>query len=358
MKQNKIIPLIIMIIILVAIGLGYYIYTKNNNKSNLENQQTEISKTQTSSNDINKKETTSSNAKILVAYYSLTGTTEKVANKIQEKTNADIFKITPVNAYPTDHDECSKIAQKEKEQNARPELATHVENMENYDIVFIGYPIWWYTAPMMIRTFVEEYDFSNKIIVPFCTSWGAGVEESENDIKELAPNANVLDGIQLGSMSDSQLDSRIERWFNSIELNDKINELNKNNQNQTSQISETTNVILTINGTDIPAVLNSSKSAKDLISRLPVTLHLSRGSRDYCGGITPALEYDEEDVKNGYKNGDLAFWTAGDDFVIFIEKEETSSEVGSVVNIGRITSDINIFSNFGNSFDVTIKLAN
>lgn len=118
-----------------------------------------------------------------------------------------------------------------------------------------------------------------------------------------------------------------------------------------------TAVILRVGETVLNGYLNSNRTARDLISRLPVTLNLNRGSHDYCGGISPALAYNKDDVQNGWKNGDLAFWTAGNDFVIFHSDEENSSSTGNIVNIGAVTSDLNIVRSLGENINVTVALA-
>lgn len=159
-------------------------------------------------------------SKILIVYFSLTdiipdgadavthatpsiGNTEYAAMEIQKQTGGDLFAIKTVENYPVSHSECSAIAEEEMRSDARPELSTHVENMEDYEIVYIGFPIWWYQEPMAVRTFLEEYDFSGKTIIPFCTTLGAGVEESEENIKSLCPDAVVLDGLTLHTGRDS-----------------------------------------------------------------------------------------------------------------------------------------------------------
>lgn len=118
-----------------------------------------------------------------------------------------------------------------------------------------------------------------------------------------------------------------------------------------------TAITLTIGETVLEGYLNDSRSARDLISRLPVTVTLNKGAHDYCGDITPALAYDESDVQNGWKNGDLAFWTAGNDFVIFHSDEENSSSTGNIVHIGAVTSDLETVRSLGQRIDVTVALA-
>lgn len=121
--------------------------------------------------------------------------------------------------------------------------------------------------------------------------------------------------------------------------------------------AERTAITLTVGETVLEGYLNDNRSARDLISRLPVTVSLNRGARDYCGDITPALAYDEGDVQNGWKNGDLAFWTAGNDFVIFHSDEENSSATGDIVKIGAVTSDLETVRSLGQYIDVTVALS-
>ncbi len=147
---------------------------------------------------------------ILIAYFSKTGNTEEVANRIQELTGGDLFRIETAQPYPEDYTETTQIAQEELENNARPELTGEVENMEDYDTLFIGYPIWWHTAPMAVYTFLESYDLSGKTVIPFCTSGGSDIEESMPAIQELCPDSNILEGLTANNLDD------VEPWIESL----------------------------------------------------------------------------------------------------------------------------------------------
>lgn len=170
--------------------------------------------------------------KILIAYFSLidivpenadavshatpaVGNTESAAMQIQSITGGDLFAIKTSRQYPVSHREASSIAGNEMRRNDRPPVTSHVENMAQYDIVFIGYPIWWYVEPMVVRTFIEEYDFTGKTIVPFCTSMGAGVERSVESIKQLAGTATVQKGITL-STGRADFSRQIADWLDDI----------------------------------------------------------------------------------------------------------------------------------------------
>lgn len=167
------------------------------------------------------------NSKILIAYYSrkgenylngsiinlMIGNTEVAAKKIQEIIGGELFEIDTVNPYPEDYTETTNVAMVEKRQNARPELSTRVNNMNQYDTIILGYPNWWGTFPMAVFTFLEEYDFTGKTILPFCTHEGSGLGGSERDIRKLCPEAKVLPGLAIRGGSVKSADSSLKSWI-------------------------------------------------------------------------------------------------------------------------------------------------
>jgi flavodoxin len=158
---------------------------------------------------------------ILVAYFSHTGNTREIANQIHERVGGDIFEIVTVDPYPDDYNACVDKAKQEQDDNSRPELATKVENMDSYDVVFVGYPIWWETMPMAVFTFLEEYDFSGKTIIPFCTHEGSGLGSSVEDIKKLCPNSTVLEGLAVRGSNVNNAQNEVLEWLRKIEYPDK-----------------------------------------------------------------------------------------------------------------------------------------
>lgn len=144
---------------------------------------------------------------------------------------------------------------------------------------------------------------------------------------------------------------------NEVEVPTSESDSDDSRENSSENTSQTA-ITLTVGNVVLKGYLKDNKTAKDLITRLPVTVHLNRGAHDYCGGISPTLAYDESDVRYGWKNGDLAFWTAGNDFVIFHSEEENSSSIGDIVNIGYLTTDLEIVRNLGQNITVTIALDN
>lgn len=136
--------------------------------------------------------------KVLVAYFSATGVTKKVAERLAKVTKADLFEIKPAKPY-TDADlnwmdEQSRSSVEMKDKSCRPEMASKLKDIGKYEVVFVGFPVWWYREPSIIDTFIEAYDFSGKTIVPFATSGGSPIGDSWENIQELAPNAKVFRG--------------------------------------------------------------------------------------------------------------------------------------------------------------------
>ena len=157
--------------------------------------------------------------KILVAYFSATHTTQGVAERLADGLNADLYEIVPAEPYTTAdlnyHDNNSRTTLETNDTSIRPAISGSVENMEQYDIVFLGYPIWWGDAPRIMSTFVESYDFTGKTIVPFCTSGGSGVGSSASNLEKLAGSGTWLSGRRF-SGSDSQ--EKLLSWVNDLNI--------------------------------------------------------------------------------------------------------------------------------------------
>lgn len=122
------------------------------------------------------------------------GNLRLLAEYISEETGAEIFSIRTVDMYPTGYRDTTDLATEEKNENARPALSTHLENMDDYDVIYLGYPNWWGTLPMPVASFLEEYDFAGKTIIPFASHEGSGLGSGVSMIKELCPEAEVSDG--------------------------------------------------------------------------------------------------------------------------------------------------------------------
>ena len=156
---------------------------------------------------------TQTTGKILIAYFSWGGNTRGIAQEIQKQTGADIFEITLIEPYSTDYDTVLMEAQEDQHKQARPELAGHVENMENYDTILLGYPNWWASIPMPIASFLEEYDFTGKRIIPFCSHGGGRFGQSLTAIAKLAPQAVMGEGLSVHYSGGADLPDDISEWL-------------------------------------------------------------------------------------------------------------------------------------------------
>lgn len=191
--------------------------TASTNENKTEPSNTSVNEPTDSQPNNSQPDDTEAGKKVLVAYFSATGTTKKLAEYAADTMDAELYEIVPKQPYTSaDLDYGDKNSRSTKEMNdpgSRPEINGSVENMADYDIVFIGYPIWWGEAPRIVSTFMESYDFSGKTVVTFSTSGGSG--HNDSSIKSLATDANWITGTRLAS--NSSRDDMVE-WINGLGL--------------------------------------------------------------------------------------------------------------------------------------------
>ena len=211
MNKKTVIGIIIAIVIIIAAIVGYSMLGDNNETSNTTQN---VART-TSANSNTTEENTGANQNVLIAYFSETGNTEKFANIIHDQIGGDLFKIEPVTPYP-EGDELFDYTKEEQDEDRRPEIQGTVD-ISKYDTVFIGYPIWWYEVPQIIKTFLDQYDLSGKTIIPFNTHEGSGDGGTYDYIAEQEPNATMLEGLPIrgGNMEENQTD-RISNWLGEL----------------------------------------------------------------------------------------------------------------------------------------------
>ena len=235
--NKKVIVLIVAVIILAILGVVAYMVTSSNNNQELANtnetrdnveenstnlgnvgdennmNQNAMSNTNESTNEELQTEGT---GKTLVVYFSHTGNTENVANFIHEAVGGDIVKLEPVNAYTDDYDTLLDVAQEEQRNDARPEIATQIDNIDEYDTIFVGYPNWWGDMPMIIYSFLDQYDLSGKTIAPFVTSGGSGLSGTPRTIQNEEPNATVTEGLSVRDSNSENSQSDVNEWLSEI----------------------------------------------------------------------------------------------------------------------------------------------
>lgn len=293
----------------------------------------------------NQNNVESSKGKMLIAYFSWSGNTENAAKIIQEKTGADLVELELVNPYSSNYNQVLDEAQRDLNKNARPELKTKIENMNEYSTIMIGYPNWWATIPMPIATFLETYDFSGKTIIPFCSHGGGEFGQSITDISKLAPNSKIGEGLSIHYSGGSSLSSDIDEWI----------EKNNIGQNEPNVV-ETSRIKLTINNEEIYVKLDNNQTSQDFLSILPLTLE----AEDYNNTekiATLPKELTTQGSPSGYtpKTGDFAYYAPWGNLSIFYNDFRYSN---SLIKLGEFEGDgIDKIKNLNDNFTIKIEIA-
>ena len=228
MKMKKMLTLLLAVIMLFSIAACSGGNTETESSSNTASTQNIAEEStvpetdspeetpETEPSETSEPETEGS--RILVAYFSATGNTEGVAQKLAEGLGADLYEIVPEIPYTSDDlnysDSNSRSSVEMDDPNARPAISGAVENMEQYDVVLLGYPIWWGEAPRIMNTFVESYDFSGKTLAAFCTSASSGFGGSDSALREATDSSTWFDGIRFSSSASAE---EILEWANGLE---------------------------------------------------------------------------------------------------------------------------------------------
>ncbi len=259
-----------------------------------------------SNNTENPDNTVSSN--ILVAYFSATGNTQKVAGYLADVTGGRLYEIEPQVPYTEadmTYEEDCRANVEHKDPAARPEIKGSVENMAEYDVIYLGYPIWWDEAPKIIYTFVESYDFSGKTIVPFCTSGSSPIGSSAANLHPLAPKATWLEG---GRFPAGASKSAVEEWVNSLG--------SKGSGDEESEMVE--EIYFTVNGRKIAVKLEPNAAAEALVELLregDITYTASNyGGFEKVGALGRSLP--RSDVRMTASAGDVMLYL-GNQIVLF-----------------------------------------
>lgn len=162
---------------------------------------------------------TSSSASRVATTDGVVGNTQYVANIIQQETSGDLFRIETKQTYPGTHDDLLEFAYEERSEDARPELKSEIENFDEYDTVFIGYPNWNADLPMPLYTFLDQYDFSGKTIIPFSTHGGSGFSQTIDTIAELNPNATIVsNGLTISRNDVSSSELEVKEWIENLNI--------------------------------------------------------------------------------------------------------------------------------------------
>ena len=219
--NKKIIVLIVGVVIILLVGIGIWMINNNtNNKSSSNNLSTgdykETSNSQSDNNISNDTDTNTSNSKVAIVYFSASGTTKGVAEVLGRVTGGELIEIVPKEKYTSAdlnwNDSKSRTSIECNDKNSRPEIANTM-NVDDYDVIYLGYPIWWGDVPHIILTFMDTYQLDGKTVIPFCTSGGTGISGSMSTLKNYNKNVKWIDGKRL---TDNE--NEIKNWVNSLNI--------------------------------------------------------------------------------------------------------------------------------------------
>jgi len=270
--------------------------------------------------EVLEKKETPAGGDTLVVYFSRTGNTEKIAGYLTELTGADSYAIEAAVPYTDDDiryqdDEC-RANREQNDKTVRPEIADPVDTIDSYDTIFLGYPIWWGQEPRIIDTFLESYDFSDKTVIPFCTSGSSGIGTSEKNIAELVPIGKQHEGRRFPA---SATKDDVKAWYDTLPL---------------SEGNEDMKLKISVSGTELTATLADSTAAKELAEKLkaePVTVTLNEyGGFEKVGKLPWTLTRSDESTVT--EAGDIMLYQ-GDQMTIFYNSNSWSyTKLGHIDN--------------------------
>lgn len=206
--KKRIMMLVLGIAVIMVAIFGIFTYLNNNQNESQDTNETVSNESKTDDINIENMGNT------LILYFSMSGNTETVANYIHEEIGGDIVKLETVQTYPEDYDELVDYAREEQRDNTRPELETTIENIEQYDTIFLGYPNWW--GDMPIYSFLDQYDLSNKTIAPFITHGGSGLSGTSANIANEEPDAVVTEGLAINGDDVDDCQDEVNEWLDEL----------------------------------------------------------------------------------------------------------------------------------------------
>lgn len=277
------------------------------------------------------------------------GTTEYVANLIQQTVGGDIYLIETVTPYTEDFDELRDVNHSEMADGYLPALVESDLDISRYDTVFIGYPVWATEVPQAVLSFLDEYDLSGKTVIPFCTHDGYGAGGSYSTIQEASHAAESPEGLAIEAKDVPASGDTVAAWLESIGMT---------GESAGAENGETA-ITITTGDTVLDGVIYDTALAQEIKEYFPLTISMSGfGGREFYGGVDfyPA----EENLVGGgntFNNGDITYCEAHHNMAIFYAQTDNPVLSVDVIPIGRVTSDLSIFENLDSREEITFSLA-
>ena len=284
------------------------------------------------------------------------GNAAKLASWIQQEVGGDLHSIVVEEPYSSDYDQCLDRAADEKAENARPALASHVDNMEDYDIVFLGFPNWWYTLPMPVLTFVEEYDWSGKTVVPFVTHGTGGLSSTIRDLTAALPeDVAILEPIGIYRPEVDASRSAVQEWIAGLDLELPQGGNGQTQKEETNTMESTRRIRFSLDdGSEIIVQLNDNPAAEALYEMLPLELTFE----DFNG--TEKITYPPEELPaDGSPDscdpevGSLCYYIPWGNLCFFYQDFRASS---SLIPLGYVESGTEFLEQLDLASDVTVDV--
>lgn len=288
---------------------------------------------------------TDTSASVIVDQDQQYGTTEYMARIIQEELAADIQFIKTEQSYTIDFDELRKINHDELDSGYLPELVNSDLDIGKYDTIFVGYPIWAGSVPQAIQSFLAQYDLQGKTIIPFCTHDGYGAGSSYQDIQAVEPNATLLEGLSIEASEVGNAKETVETWLETLGFD-----------NTYAEHKEETAIRIEVNGNILEGVLYGSALADEIKVQLPLTVTMKGyGGREFYGGIDFTPQYVEEG-QLFFADGDITYCPKNNTLAIFYSQSDIPNLSMEVIPVGKVISDLSIFSELPSNVDITFTL--
>lgn len=285
----------------------------------------------------------STGASVIIRNGNKYGTTEVVAQYVQSAIGGDIHLIETTNRYPVEFDDVRDLNHAELAAGTLPALKNRIENIDDYETVFIGYPIWAVDVPQAIKTFLAAYDMRGKKVIPFCTHDGYGAGRSFTTVKNAATGAMTLDGMALLASDVPSAESRVTEWLKTIGFG----------SDRTSNA-----VTVTAGGNTFEAEWLDTPLAKEIRAMFPLKATLDKyGGREYYGSM-PARPENTEEGQLTFHNGDITYCPANNTIAIFYAKAD-DPQMGNltmrITHIGRVTSSLDAFDCMASHLEFTFN---
>ena len=285
------------------------------------------------------------------------GNAAKLASWIQQEVGGDLHSIVVEEPYSSDYDQCLDRAADEKADNARPALASHVDNMEGYDIVFLGFPNWWYTLPMPVLTFVEEYDWSGKTVVPFVTHGTGGLSSTIRDLTAALPeDVTILEPIGVYRPEVDASQSAVQEWIAGLDLELPQGGNGQTKKEETNTMESARRIRFSLDdGSEIIVQLNDNPAAEALYEMLPLELSFEDfNSTEKIAYLTEEIPSDGSPDQCDPDVGSLCYYIPWGNLCFFYRDFRPSS---SLIPLGQVESGAGLLEGLDRTAAVMVEAA-